>query len=200
MTPSTWPHVVVADVEGNGASPPDLIEVATVPVTADAVLHEQARQWLVRPPTPIRQRVTRIHGITDTQVATCPAWPEVADQVRAALDGAWLVAHSAKVDYDALTRHLPGWKPVGVIDTLRLARATWPDAPGHGLDALVTHAHLDTSGLPGQRHRASFDAGATALLLQALARSYATWDALAASAVPPGLPGHPSPSEEPTLW
>lgn len=109
-------------------------------------------------------------------------------------------AHNASVDYRILTRHLPGWEPTGVIDTLRLARATYKAAPKHNLDALIQHAGLDLSQAPAHRHRAAFDAYATALLLLHLAQQYATWEALVHAAVPPGLPGAPEPEQEPTLW
>ncbi|MEU7205452.1 hypothetical protein [Streptomyces sp. NPDC045470] len=56
------------------------------------------------------------------------------------------------------------------------------------------------SAAPAQRHRATFDAYATAQLLIAMATHYRTWDQLVAAAVPPGLPGAPEPDQEPTLW
>ncbi|MDH6130211.1 hypothetical protein [Kitasatospora sp. GP82] len=99
-----------------------------------------------------------------------------------------------------LLRHLPGWQPAGVLDTLRLARATYPKASGYGLDALIELAGIDLAAVPGQRHRAAFDARAAALLLLHLAERYATWGTLIAAAVPPRMPGHPLPQEQPTLW
>lgn len=92
-----------------------------------------------------------------------------------------------------------------MIDTLRLGRAACPDAARHSLDALIHHADVDTSGLPGQRHRALYDATATALLLLSLSSHYSDFTELATACVPPGLPGRPVPSEgplpeTPTLW
>ncbi len=199
MTPAAWPRLVVADVEGNGANPPDLVEVAIVPVRNRAVDGSTARSWLIRPPAPIQTRVVRVHGITNTAVQSCPAWPEVADDVSHCLDGAWIAAHSASVEYNALSRHLPGWRPLGVLDTLRLARATYPDAPRYGLDALLEYARIDLTDIPGKRHRAGYDAHATALLLLEMAQHYPTWDDLAAAAVPPGFPGEKK-TEEALLW
>jgi DNA polymerase III epsilon subunit-like protein len=199
MNPSTWPaKVFIVDVEGNGANPPDLVEVAAVPVTGAAP--GPARQWLIQPPAPIQPRVTRIHGITNADVADAPLWEQVADDIRATLAGAWIVAHNATVEYGCLTRHLPDWQPAGVIDTLRAARTAYKDAPGYGLDALIRHTRIDVSRIPGQRHRAAYDATATALLLLDLAEHYSTWDAMAATATPPGLPGAPATTEEATLW
>lgn len=90
--------------------------------------------------------------------------------------------------------------PTGVIDTLRLAKATYPGLPKYSLDALIGHVAPDLSQAPGQRHRATFDAYATAQLLIAMAAHYDTWDQLVAAAVPPNMPGAPRPEEDPTLW
>jgi exodeoxyribonuclease X len=198
---SSWPALLVTDVEGNGATPPDLVEVAAIPLRAGAPDTTAAKSWLIRPPVPVTQFATRVHGLTTAHLADSPRWGEVADEVRAMLGGAWICAHNAHVDYKVLARHLPGWRPVGVLDTLRLARATYPDVRRHTLDALIEHTSLDLSGAPGRRHRASYDAYATALLLLDMASHYGSWDAVVAAAVPPGLPGAPQPeSQEPTLW
>jgi exodeoxyribonuclease X len=209
MDYSTWPRLLVVDVEGNGHQPPDLIELAVVPVENGRPVPACARATLVHPPRPITPFATRVHHITDQHVAGAPAWKEIAEQVKADLDGAWIAAHNAHVDYRVLARHLPDWTPTGVLDTLRLARATYPDADGHGLDALLAYTAVPLDEVPGQRHRAAYDAHATSLLLIKLADRYRTWDALVAAAVPPGMPGDPRSAalpqfepepEEPTLW
>ncbi|MFE5971355.1 exonuclease domain-containing protein [Streptomyces sp. NPDC056460] len=204
MNFSTWPRpLFVVDVEGNGATPPDLVEVAAIPIEDGEPQPHAARTWLVRPPTPIPSRITRIHGITNAMTADAPTWPEVAPQVQALLDGAWICAHSASVEYSVLTRHMPSWKPAGVIDTLRLARATFRDHKGFGLDALIAHTGIRMDDVPGARHSAGYDAYATGLLLQHLAAHYDSWEAMAAHAVPPGMPGITQPAPEPeeqTLW
>lgn len=200
MNYKNWPRLLVVDVEGNGATPPDLVEVATVPLRAGTPDTSTAGAWLIRPPTPVTAFATRIHKLTNDDLATCPAWENVSDDVRATLNGAWICAHNASIEYRVLSRHLPGWQPAGVIDTLRLARATYPDSPKHNLDALIQYTGLDLSTAPAQRHRASFDAYATALLLLGMADHYDTWEALTEAAVPSGLPGAPTSEQEPTLW
>ncbi|MFD3926513.1 exonuclease domain-containing protein [Streptomyces sp. NPDC058614] len=201
MNPANWPdRLLVVDVEGNGANPPDLVEVAALPIRDDQPDTATAGAWLVRPPVPVTPFATKVHGLTNDRLAGYPTWSEVADGVRAFLDGAWICAHNAHVDYRVLARHLPGWEPTGVIDTLRLSRATYPDAPSHSLDALIDHTRLDLTDAPAQRHRATYDAYATALLFLTMAARYETWADLATAAVPPGLPGAPPPEQEPTLW
>ncbi|MGH3925767.1 MAG: hypothetical protein ACRDTT_23395, partial [Pseudonocardiaceae bacterium] len=48
-----WPRLLVVDVEGNGATPPDLVEVAALPVRAGTPDTRNAGAWLIRPPTPV---------------------------------------------------------------------------------------------------------------------------------------------------
>ncbi|MEU8919504.1 3'-5' exonuclease [Kitasatospora sp. NPDC048545] len=201
---SSWPRLLVIDSEGNGASPPDLVELAAVPIVNGTVLPAEIKTALVRPPTPISPFATSVHHISNDDVAGAPRWESIAAGVQADLDGVWIAAHNAAVDYNLLMRHLPTWAPLGVVDTLRLARAAVPEAPRHTLDALLTHTRIDTRTVRGARHRAGYDAHVTALLLLTLADQYATWDDLVEVAVPPKMPGRPAAAssgpEEPTLW
>ncbi|MGG7574109.1 3'-5' exonuclease [Streptomyces sirii] len=159
-----------------------------------------AHAWLIRPPRPVTSRATRVHGLTNAALAERPTWTEIADDVSTRLGTSWIAAHHAHVDYRVLTAHLPQWQPAGVIDTLRLAKASYPGLPRYTLDALIEHVAPDLRAAPAHRHRATFDAYAAAQILLAMAGRYETWDLLIASAVPPGLPGAPEPEPEPTLW
>lgn len=200
MNLSTWPLVLVVDVEGNGASPPDLVEVAVLPLRAGSADTTTAGHWLVHPARPVTPFAVRVHGLTNQRLKDRPPWSAVAGEVQTQLDGAWICAHNAHVDYGVLARHLPDWKPAGVLDTLRLARTTYPKLARHSLDAMIEYEQLDLSSAPAERHRATYDAYAACLLLLALARHYPTWQALVDVAVPPGLPGACGPEEEATLW
>ncbi|MEU5383232.1 3'-5' exonuclease [Kitasatospora cineracea] len=196
----TWPRkLLVVDTEGSGASPPDLVEVAAVPITAGTVRADAIRQTLVRPPHPVTPRAAALNGLTNQVLAHAPVWESIADQVRTDLDGAWIAAHNATVDYRLLARMLPGWEPAGVICTLRLARALHPDLPRHTLDALLTALPVPLTDVAGLRHRAAYDAHATALLLLAIAEPLNTWEDLEALAVPPAL-RHAPVDEQQGLW
>ncbi|WP_217166515.1 exonuclease domain-containing protein [Streptomyces sp. AC512_CC834] len=200
MNFATWPALLVVDVEGNGTNPPDLVEVAALPVRDGRPDKSTAGWWLTRPNRPVTPFATRVHGLTNDDLAEQPAWAEIANQVRAFLGGAWICAHNAHTDYRVLGAHLSGWQPAGVLDTLRLAKVTYPDLGKYSLDALIEYVRPDLSEAPGARHRAAFDAFATARLLTAMASRFDTWDQLIAVAVPPGLPGAPEPARDPTLW
>ncbi|MCX4515918.1 3'-5' exonuclease [Streptomyces sp. NBC_01619] len=201
MNFSTWPRLLVVDVEGNGCNPPDLVEVAALPVREGKPDTSTAGAWLIRPPSPVTAFAVRIHGLTNQVLESSPAWEEVADQVQDVLGEAWICGHNVSVDYRVLKAHLPNWEPAGVIDTLRLARSAYEGLPSYGLDALIEQTKPDLTQAPVVgRHRATYDAYATTQLLLAMASRYETWDQLIAVAVPPGMPGAPEPEKEATLW
>jgi DNA polymerase III epsilon subunit-like protein len=171
-----WHEVdyVVVDVEGNGARPPELVEVAVVPIRAGAI--GEPTSWLVKPPSAITWQARKVHGISDHDVADAPELVEVADEVRAALGAhaagdVVVIGHHVHVDLDVLTRCLPGWQPTIAYDTLRLAR--WlVELPTYRLGTLVRARHLDQDLPSGMRpHRAAYDALVTARLFVDLATS-----------------------------
>jgi exodeoxyribonuclease X len=166
--PWTSARLVVADVEGNGRRPPRLVETAVVPIVAGSI--GEPVTWLIRPPEPITWQASQIHRITNADVAELPGIDAVAADIRAHLDGALVVAHNAHIDLDVLTRELPGWQPVGVVDTLKLARVRLPGRPSYKLGALVDAFDLGRDLPAGLRpHRAAYDALVTARLFVHLA-------------------------------
>ncbi len=154
---------VVVDVEGNGQQPPDLVELAAVPII-DGIIGEPM-SWLVRPDEPIMPFARKIHGITNKAVAGAPVFADIKDEVLHALDGAVLVAHNAHVDMSVLQRKLGGWECPEVFDTLKLARRLVPDQKSHRLGSLVGAFKLAEELPDGlEPHRATYDALVTARL------------------------------------
>src|SRR5580693_4598784 len=123
---SDWASLryAVVDVEGNGQQPPDLVELAVVPIVGGII--GQRASWLMKPPHPISPMATRIHGLTNQDVEDAPAFADIEAEVRQALDTDVLVAHNAHVDTGLLPRHLSGWQCPEVFDTLKLARRLVP--------------------------------------------------------------------------
>lgn len=157
--------VIVVDVEGNGQTPPELVELAIQSFPADS--KDSRSSWLIKPSLPITSRVVMIHGIDNPVVENAPRWEDIQEEVSKQLNGRWFVAHNARVDYDVIKRQLPQWTPLGVIDTLRLARYVMPNAASHSLSSLLETTGI-LAGTPLQRHRAGDDAYATALLFKHL--------------------------------
>ncbi len=163
MTDWTTLRYVVVDVEGNGQQPPDLVELAVVPIVGGVI--QAPTSWLVKPEHPITHFASRIHGITTQDVADVPAFEAIADEVHQALDAPALIAHNAHVDTGVLKRQLPAWDVPEVFDTLKLAKRLLPKQPGYKLGMLVKALKL-AEGLPGglTPHRATYDALVTARL------------------------------------
>jgi exodeoxyribonuclease X len=168
MTDWASKRYVVVDVEGNGQRPPDIVEVAAVPIV-DGVIGEPV-SWLVRPPRPVTQMTVRIHGLTNPELAAAPPFADIEKELRLALEADVLVAHNAHGDVAVLRRHLGEWDCPEVVDTLRLARRLLPRQPSYKLGALVDVLSLD-DGLPEGLvpHRATYDALVAARLFVRLA-------------------------------
>ncbi|WP_322779814.1 exonuclease domain-containing protein [Frankia sp. Cas4] len=168
---------VVVDVEGNGQQPPDLVELAAVPI-AGGVIGEPV-SWLVKPESPIKHFATRIHGLTNKDVADCPTFETVKVDVLMALSHPAIVAHNAHVDVSVLQREMSGWEPPEVFDTLKLARRLVPGLDGYRLGSLVESFNL-ADGLPDalSPHRATYDALVAARLFVLLATKAASLEEL----------------------
>ena len=126
MTDWTSLSYVVVDVEGNGAQPPDLVELAVVPIIGGVI--GEVSSWLVRPNTPITHFARKVHGITNDTVAEAPVFDAIKSEVRHALTADGLIAHNAHVDVGVLQRKLAEWECPEIFDTLKLARRLLPDA------------------------------------------------------------------------
>lgn len=170
MTDWTNLDYVVVDVEGNGQQPPDLVELAAVPIVGGII--GKPSSWLVRPDQPITPMARRIHGITNEAVADAPMFEDIKVDVLLALSHPALVAHNAHVDVAVLQRKLTGtgWECPEVFDTLKLSRRFVPNQISHKLGALVEAFKLAEGLSPELRpHRATYDAVVTARLFQLLA-------------------------------
>jgi DNA polymerase III epsilon subunit family exonuclease len=163
MTHWTSLNYVVVDVEGNGQQPPDLVELAAVPIV-NGVIGEPV-SWLVQPDQPITHFARKIHGITNDQVADAPVFAYIEADVLKALDASALIAHNAHVDVGVLQRKLGDWECPEVFDTLKLARRLLPGRDSYKLGALADEFDL-ADGLANelQPHRATYDAVVTARL------------------------------------
>jgi DNA polymerase-3 subunit epsilon len=154
------------DVEGNGVTPPEIVEIAIVEVR-DLMLQQRRMEWLVKPRAPISPHVTRIHGITDEDVAWSPAIEEIADDVMTWTSEGKILGHNVKVEVDAITRAVPDWRPTMAIDTLKLARLALPGRSSYSLENLGTDLGLSEIAARESgkgHHSALFDSILTGLL------------------------------------
>ena len=76
-------NLVFLDTETTGLDDTaEVIEIAIVDA-AGAVIFES----YCRPTVPVDPGAQAVHGIGPEKLATAPAWPEIAERVRAALEG-----------------------------------------------------------------------------------------------------------------
>jgi DNA polymerase III subunit epsilon len=162
----------VIDVEGSGASPPEIIELAAVEVR-DLHLTGVSHCWRVRPSTPISRMATSIHGIRNEDVAGCPPFQSIASEIEALISGSAIAGHNVHVEVAFLSRVLPSWRPTIAVDTMRLAKGLMPGLESYGLSRLGQNLSLSEQAqrLTGMKHHsAPYDATLSALLLINLLR------------------------------
>lgn len=169
---NTVDKVYVVDFEGNGDNPPDIIELALVEILSWTELG-RTYHWLLRPAVPISRMVSRIHGLTDDDVADAPSFSDIQDDLHELLTAACLIGHKVHVDVGALKRKLPEWEPARTLDTLRLAKRLKPNLVSYSLHKLAATLGIESAagaGRSGQPHSAVYDATMTAnLFLKLLA-------------------------------
>jgi len=159
---------VVVDVEGNGQQPPDLVELAAVPIVGGII--GEPVTWLVKPDQPITHFARKIHGISNDDVQDAPVFGYVEADVRKALDASALIAHNAHVDVGVLQRKLGDWECPEVFDTLKLARRLLPGRDSYKLGALVEEFKLAADFTAELKpHRATYDVLVTARLFVQIA-------------------------------
>jgi DNA polymerase-3 subunit epsilon len=166
------PSVAFVDLETTGtrAAVDGITEIGIVRVDADpAGGPARIEEWstLVDPEAPIPPAIQALTGITDAMVRGAPTFSSIAGEVLARLEGAVFVAHNARFDYGFLKHAFARVsRPFSarVLCTVKLSRRLFPEAPSHGLDAVVERHGIDVA----QRHRALGDARALWLFAQAL--------------------------------
>lgn len=152
----SFPALAFVDLETTGATATAdrITEIGIVEVDEKGV-----REWscLVNPGTPISGFIERLTGISNAMVADAPAFEDVAEEVKARLDGRLLIAHNARFDYGFLKNE---FKRAGqdfratVLCTVKLSRKLFPQHAKHNLDSLIARHDLTVSS----RHRALGDA------------------------------------------
>jgi DNA polymerase-3 subunit epsilon len=152
----TFPALAFVDLETTGATATAdrITEIGIVEVDADGM-----REWsrLVNPGTPISGFIQNLTGISNAMVADAPPFADVADEVKARLDGRLFIAHNARFDYGFLKNE---FKRAGhefratVLCTVKLSRKLFPQHARHNLDSLIERHDLSVSS----RHRALGDA------------------------------------------
>jgi DNA polymerase-3 subunit epsilon len=170
------PSLAFVDLETTGTRAGDdrITEVGIVRVDADAAGGSpRVHEWstLVDPEVPIPPAIQALTGITDAMVAAAPTFAAIGAEVSERIADCVFVAHNARFDHGFLKHaYARAGRPFSArpLCTVRLSRRLFPDAQGHGLDALVARHAL---AVP-DRHRALGDARALWAFVQVLYRQF----------------------------
>ena len=143
----------VLDTEGNGQNPGEIIELAAVEMI-DLTVTGRIHQWRFRPRQQIHYSATRVHGITNDDLASCPPIEEHLDEIFEVLGERAVAGHAVHVEVNALQRVRPGWEPPNAYDTLRMARRAYPELARHRLSSVGDHLGLSATAARITRRRA----------------------------------------------
>lgn len=162
--------IACLDLETTGlsAARDRITEVGLVRIDGEGV----RERWssFVDPECSIPPEITALTGIDNDTVADAPTFHGLREELLERLDGHILAAHNARFDVGFLRqsfqREGAAFKP-RVVCSVKLSRALFPGARGHGLDAVMQRLGLACDA----RHRALGDAQVVADLLERLAGS-----------------------------
>lgn len=203
--PWTEAPLCALDLEGTGAQDKEheaILEVAAVPIISGSPDVSSAFESLINPGRPVPRRRWISPGLTDEVLREAPSPAQVGRDLAERVSGSYLVGHNIGVDWRLLHRHYPDIRPLGLVDTLRLARAAQAKgAKGLGalLDRFELREQVDKSVPTGRPHRALWDTVAAALLLNRLVNDSAKIHTVAELLTAASVPGGPD-SEQPTLF
>ena len=198
------PAVAFVDLEttGTSATGDRVTEVAIVRVVEGELVEEWST--LVDPERSIPPDIQVLTGITNEMVRGAPTFSDIRHEVLGRLEGHLFVAHNARFDYGFLKNEFARLETAftaEVLCTVRLSRRLYPEAVGHGLDALINRHGLvdpldavDPSARTG-RHSALGDARALWRFAQVIGREKPEEEIVAAvrrilkiPSLPPQLP------------
>ena len=168
---------VVFDFETTGfnaAGGDSIIEIGAVKIK-DGEIKEKYDK-LIKPPSPISERITSVTSITNEMVADCPNEEEVVKDFVKWTGNLPMVAHNAKFDTSflemAYKKYNLGEYTNTVIDTLALSRLMDSDASRHGLSAITKRYGVEFD--EESHHRGDYDALATALVFHKMMKKLAS--------------------------
>lgn len=156
---------VVVDVETTGLNPTGdrITEIAMMKVKNGVLLDEFST--LINPLVSIPASITNLTGIDNVMVADAPTAREVAPTIADFLGNSIFVAHNAQFDWGFVSQTTMRERGIELnnsqLCTVKLSRIILPHLPSKSLGPVTTALNIT---IP-ERHRASGDAYATALVL-----------------------------------
>ena len=163
--------LVFLDTETTGlGDDAQVIEIAIVDVSGTAIFESYCR-----PTVPVEPGAQAVHGIGQDKLASAPAWPEIAGQVRAALEGKTVVIFNSDFDMRILSQTAAAhgdqalWLGGLEAKCAMYAAADFYGATNqYGSISLANAAAAAGVEFQGQAHSAAGDAATTAALWRAM--------------------------------
>lgn len=180
--------VLIVDTETTGLSAKNdrIVEIAAVEAEPRTGISNRELHHVVNPHMAIPARATAIHGITDANVATAPAFEQIADELLDLIAHRTVVAHNASFDVGMIDAELvrcgrPTLKEsnVTVVDSLEVCRALLPSKEKFTLDEVCTQFGISLAGRTS--HGALIDVKLLASVMPMLAQEYDIWEGAANS-------------------
>jgi DNA polymerase-3 subunit epsilon/CBS domain-containing protein len=169
-TPLLAMNVVALDTETTGleVDRDRIVQIGAVRMRGVEIDAGDCLDLLVNPGVAIAPASTRIHGLSDADVADAPATPDALAQLAAFIGNAVVVGHSVHFDLAILrheaARHGVAWREPKALDTALLAAALVSSRVDNSIEALALTYGIEITG----RHTALGDALATARIFAAM--------------------------------
>ena len=175
---------VVFDLETTGfnaAGGDSIIEIGAVKLKDGEIIEKFDR--LIKPPTPISERITNVTSITNEMVADCPKEEDAVKEFLKWTGNLPMVAHNAKFDTSFIEmcykKYNLGEYKNTVIDTLAISRVLDSDQSRHGLSAITKRYGVEFD--EESHHRGDYDALATALVFHKMLKKLSSINILKVS-------------------
>lgn len=168
-TPLLALEMVALDTETTGldVATDRIVQIGAVRLRGDSI-GDESLDLMVDPGVPIPAAATRIHGLTDADVADAPGPVEALARLAEFIGGAVVIGHSVHFDLAVLrheaARHGMEWTEPTALDTALIASALSPAQVDVSLEALTDLLGVSIEG----RHTALGDARAAAAALAAM--------------------------------
>ena len=164
--------VIVFDVETTGTDRrrDQVIELCVQFGLAEGAPH---RTWRIKPDVAISPGAQAVHGISMADLADCPRFVDVIDDIAAVLAAAEVVVgynlvfdiDMISAEFERIGRPLPDWSSKTVVDPFRLWQQCEPRS--------LSHAHLRFVGTGFEAaHSAVADVAATGRVLAGMLRTF----------------------------
>ena len=165
----------VLDTETTGLGSNDqIIEIAVCDANG-RVCYEQR----ISPSVPINPKAEEIHGISLDDLAECPKWPEIANDLQTLLTGKTVVIYNSNFDLDMLRSTSQAFQiddawlnTLNIRCAMELSVQAFGATNRYGTISLANAADAAGVSWPGEAHSAKVDALVTLGVLRTLSDHY----------------------------